>query len=99
MIYDCIVIGKGPAGISAALYIKRAGFNVLIIGKDGGALEKTDKIDNYYGFSETISGKELLLNGIRQAERLEILVDTDEVIGIEFIQLYKIKTRKQYISG
>lgn len=93
MIYDAIIIGKGPAGISAALYIKRANFNVLVIGKDGGALEKTKEIDNYYGFSNTISGKELLINGINQAKRLGVPIETDEVIGIEYSGLYHVKTR------
>lgn len=94
MIYDCVVIGKGPAGISAGLYIKRAGFSVLVIGKDGGALEKTKSIDNYYGFENTISGKELLLNGINQAKRLGIDLETDEVIGLEYGEnKYIVKTR------
>ncbi len=94
MLYDSIIIGKGPAGISAGLYVKRAGFNVLIIGKDGGALEKTKSIDNYYGFTNTILGKELLLNGINQAKRLGINVETDEVVGLEFgDNNYIVKTR------
>lgn len=93
MIYDSIIIGKGPAGISAGIYIKRAGLNVLIIGKDGGALEKTNKIDNYYGFVNTISGKELLNNGINQAIRLGIQVETDEVVGLEYDENYIVKTR------
>ena len=41
MSYDCIIIGKGPAGISAGLYVKRANLKVLVIGKDGGSLVKT----------------------------------------------------------
>lgn len=99
MIYDSIVIGKGPAGISASIYIKRAGFNVLVIGKDGGALEKTKEIDNYYGFEKTISGKELLLNGIKQAQRIGVEIETDEVIGIEFDGSYKIKTRNNIFEA
>lgn len=91
--YDSIIIGKGPAGISAGLYIKRANGKVLIIGKDGGALEKTDKIDNYYGQEETITGKELLVKGIHQAERLGIEVVTDEVIGVEYAEHFIVKTR------
>lgn len=94
--YDAIVIGKGPAGISAGIYIKRAGKEVLIIGKDGGALDKTKAIDNYYGFSETISGKQLLENGLKQAERLDIQIDTDEVIGVSFDgKKYEIETRNR----
>lgn len=60
----------------------------------GGALEKTKSIDNYYGFTDTISGKELLLNGINQAKRLGINVETDEVVGLEFgDNKYIVKTR------
>lgn len=98
MLYDVTIIGKGPAGISAAIYAKRAGMQVLVIGKDGGALDKTEKIDNYYGFEETISGKELLQKGLKQARRLGIEVMTDEVIGIEYSTNYLVKTRNQTIE-
>ena len=93
MVYDCIIIGKGPAGISAGIYLKRSNWNVLIIGKDGGALEKTSKIDNYYGFSNTISGHELLTQGLEQANRLGIILETDEVIGIEKEKNFIVETR------
>lgn len=99
MIYDAIIIGKGPSGISAGIYIKRANFNVLIIGKDGGALEKTKEIDNYYGFPDTISGKTLLINGIKQAERLGITIETDEVISVEFDGIYHVKTRNNIFNS
>lgn len=97
MKYECIIIGKGPAGITAGIYLKRANKRVLIIGKDGGALEKTEKIENYYGFEE-ISGKELLRKGLNQVERLGIDVETDEVVGVNFddsLNLYKVKTRNR----
>lgn len=94
--YDVIIIGKGPAGISAAVYAKRSNVSVLVIGKDGGALAKTEAIDNYYGFADTISGRELLENGLKQAQRLNVLLDTDEVIGVRFDgEKYEIETRNQ----
>ena len=99
MIYDTIIIGKGPAGISAGLYVKRANFKVLIIGKDGGALEKAKDIDNYYGFRNTISGKELLLEGIEQAKRIGIDIETDEVIALEYDGNFKVKTRNNTFSS
>ena len=64
MVYDVIIVGSGPAGISASLYAKRRKLSVLVISKGNGALGKTEKIDNYYGFPKGISGKELYQNGI-----------------------------------
>ena len=93
MIYDAIIIGKGPAGISASIYIKRANLNPLVIGKDGGNLEKNYKIDNYYGFEDGINGEDLILKGIKQAENLGIKLETDEVIDIKYKDNYKVYTR------
>ena len=55
---NVVIIGAGPAGISASLYTLRAGFKTTVIGKAGGSLYKAHKIDNYYGFLG-ISGKDL----------------------------------------
>ena len=52
-----IVIGSGPAGISASLYLKRGNTDVIVISKGMGALEKAEKIENFYG-TEPLSGKE-----------------------------------------
>jgi len=99
MIYDSIIIGKGPAGITSAIYIKRAGLNPLIIGKDMGNLEKADKIDNYYGFEDDVTGKELFFKGIKQAENLNIDIVTDEVVDIQFNENFLVKTRNtQYVA-
>lgn len=79
-----IIIGYGPAGISAAIYLKRAGVNPLVIGKDFGALEGyTELIENYYGFGEPIEGKKLIQEGINQAEKLGIEVLTEAVISLK----------------
>lgn len=99
MIYDTIIIGKGPSGISAGLYIKRAGLNPLVIGKDGGTLEKNYKIDNYYGFEDGINGEELILKGIKQAKNLGIKIETDEVIDIKFQEIYKVYTRNNMFEA
>lgn len=89
---DVIVVGGGPAGVSAAIYLKRFKLNVAIIMKDSGTLGKTDHIENYYGFVEPITGKELFENGINQAKRLEIPVYTEEVLGIEYFDTFTVKT-------
>ena len=80
--YDCIIIGKGPAGISCAIYLKRFNKNVLVIGKDYGSLGRAKVIENYYGFN-SISGLDLAKKGEEQAKNLGIEVITDEVLEIE----------------
>ena len=80
--YDVIIIGAGPAGVSAGLYVKRANLNVLMLYKGESALEKAEHIENYYGFENGISGKDLYLNGIRQAKNLGIDVKNEETINI-----------------
>lgn len=87
--YDAIVIGAGPAGISASIYIKRANKNVLVLYSGLSELEKAVKIDNYYGFVDGISGKELYENGIRQAQNLGIEVLEKEIIDIEISEKFE----------
>ena len=67
---DSIIIGAGPAGISAALYLLRAGFSVKVLYRDQGALSKAHKIENYYGFAEPLSGDALAANGMQGAAKL-----------------------------
>lgn len=93
--YDSIVIGYGPAGISASIYLKRFNNNVLVIGKDSGALTNAHIIDNFYG-SYHKAGKDIVLDGIKQATSLGVLVCHDEVIAIEYgVEGFIVKTKKQ----
>ena len=94
--YDVIIIGAGPAGISAGLYTKRANLDVLILYKDQSALEKTEWIENYYGFENGISGKDLYETGIQQAKHLGIPVKKEEVTKIQIDEnnQYMIMTEK-----
>ena len=97
--YDCIIIGAGPAGISASLYIKRANLNVAVFYYGESQLEQAHKIDNYYGFENGISGKDLYLAGINQAKKLGIDIKEEEVLDIKIkdINLFEIKTtQKEY---
>ena len=87
-----IVIGCGPAGVSAALYTKRAGLATKIIGPNKTALFKAEKIENYYGFKEPVNGVQLFKEGIEQAKRLGCNVIEDEVISIANESNFKIKT-------
>ncbi len=100
MIYDVIIIGAGPAGISAGLYTQRANKKTLIIYNEKSSLEKANKIENYYGFPNGISGKELYQNGIMQAKNLGIELKKEEVIKIEKIkETFEVSTiNRKYIS-
>lgn len=90
--YDVIIVGAGPAGISASLYLKRAKLNVLVIYKGYGALEKASKIENYYGLNEVISGKELFEIGLKQAKKIGIEIVQDEVTGVSLDEYFTVTT-------
>lgn len=88
-----LIVGGGPAGLSAAIYTARAGIQTTVLFQDGGALEKTDKIENYFGFTEVISGPDLLARGRAQAERLGAQLVQTEVTGVEYAETgFAIKT-------
>lgn len=97
--YDSIIIGKGPAGVSAAIYMQRSKLKSLIIGKDGGSLGKTPLIENYYGFEEPIEGKELVSRGENQAKRLGAKITDEEVLKIEYDGIFKVHTKNNIYEG
>mgnify|MGYP003373608934 CR=1 FL=1 len=84
--YDVIIIGAGPAGASASLYTHRANLKTLILYREEGALEKTNQIENYYGFADGISGKKLYEAGIQQAKNIGVEVRKEEVTNIQFTE-------------
>jgi thioredoxin reductase (NADPH) len=99
MIYDVIIVGKGPAGLSAALYTVRANLKTLVIGKNNSELLKAARIENYFGFSEGISGSDLLKAGELQAVRLGADVIEEEVLGINLDKNFEVITHKNtYIA-
>ena len=100
MRYDVIIIGAGPAGISGSLYTQRGNLKTLVLYKDKSSLEKTDKIENYYGFENGISGEQLYKNGINQAQNIGVDVQKEEVIKIDIIsEGFLVKSSKEeYIS-
>ena len=99
--YDVIIIGGGPAGVSASLYTKRANRKTLIIYHNESNLEYAKKIENYYGFENGISGKELYETGLKQAINLGVEVKKDELLKIELSENNTFKvitTQNEYIS-
>ena len=90
--YDVIIIGGGPAGVSAALYIVRGGRNVLLVHNGVSALHKAELIQNYYGTGE-ISGAALYDVGIEQARRVGACVVNAQVTFVEFDHgVFTVKT-------
>ena len=83
-----IIIGSGPAGISAALYLKRGNIDVTVISKGIGALEKAEKIENFYG-TEPVSGIELYNRGIESAKKLGIEFISEQVVSLNFDENFK----------
>lgn len=88
---DVIIIGDGPAGLSAAIYCARANLDTLVIGKNESYLNKVG-IENYLGI-ENAGGKEILENGRRQASSFGAEIKSGEVTGIEPAgEKYTVKT-------
>jgi len=87
-LYDCIIIGGGPAGLAAALYTARDRFKTLILEKfmPGGQIINTENIENYPGF-ESIDGPGLIIKMQKQVESFDAEIKT----GLEVTKLEKLK--------
>ena len=83
--YDVVIIGGGPAGLSAGIYTSRARLNSLLIerGVVGGQILNAEQVENYPGFPEGISGFDLTQLMHQQAARFGLETVTAEVTGIE----------------
>lgn len=81
---NVIIVGSGPAGITAGIYLTRAKIDNMIITNNQGALSKADLIENYYGFEKSIKGTELLEKGKQQYLNLGGNIKEDEIVGITF---------------
>jgi len=100
-IYDVIIIGGGPAGLTAAIYACRARLNTLLFEKAslGGQVIITEKIDNFPGFPEGAAGYELIENMRKQAEKFGMEAINEEVNAItadKHIKIIKTQSGKEY---
>jgi thioredoxin reductase (NADPH) len=102
-VYDCLIIGAGPAGLAAALYSARDRFKTVVLEKfyPGGQINTTDRIENYPGY-ESISGPDLVQKMLTQATNFGAEIKTNsEVKNIEKLPDGNIKvstSKKEFIS-
>jgi thioredoxin reductase (NADPH) len=92
MKYDVIIIGAGPAGLSAAIYSARSGLKTAVFerGLIGGQINVTEEVENYPGFPEALSGYELTERMHRQAEHFGTEFKDEEVTALGMEGLCKI---------
>jgi thioredoxin reductase (NADPH) len=101
-VHDVIIIGSGPAGLTAAIYATRARMDTLVIGGMawGGQLMLTGMVENFPGFPEGIAGPELMARMRRQAERLGVKMELKDVSSVDFSSRpFKVNVNGQrYVS-
>lgn len=89
---NVVIIGSGPAGVSASLYTARAGVDTTVLTMGQGALGRTEKIQNYYGFPEAIPGGELESRGIEGAKAVGVKFLETEAVGLTFTDKLTVET-------
>lgn len=91
-VYDTLIIGAGPAGMTAAMYCARAGLNcaVLEMLSPGGQLAQTEHLENYPGFNQSTSGYELSEIMAEQATSFGAKILYDQVVGVDFSKCPKV---------
>ena len=89
---NIVIIGSGPAGVSAALYAVRAGVDTTVLTRGAGALDRAEKIENYYGFAEPVSGAQLERSSIENAKRLGVKFVRAEAVGLTYTDKLTVET-------
>lgn len=100
--YEVLIIGAGPAGMTAAIYAARAGYKTAILehGVPGGQAATTDMIENYPGFPEGISGPELMMKFFEQTQTFGVEMIYEQVQSLDVSgEIKKVVTDKQTIEA
>lgn len=99
MTYDVIIIGGGPAGLTAAIYTARNKLKTLILARDKGVLSYAHIIENYPGF-KSISGLELIDKFEEQAKEFGVEIKNEEALRINKIgEKFKVETRENFYES
>jgi thioredoxin reductase (NADPH) len=93
IVYDCIVIGAGPGGLQAAIYLTRYNRRVLLLDRGGGRTMHALHIVNYLGIPE-ISGRDLIEAGLEQVRSFGAEFSREAVTGVEKRDLFTVSTEK-----
>jgi thioredoxin reductase (NADPH) len=98
-----VIIGSGPAGLTAAMYAARANLEPVVIAglNPGGQLMQTTEVENFPGFPDGIQGPDLMANMIKQAERFGVNIKYENVSGVDFSKKpFSVKTENaEYLAA
>jgi thioredoxin reductase (NADPH) len=96
--FDAVIIGAGPAGLAAGIYLARGKFKTMMIEKEnlGGQITKVEWIENYPGFSKGVAGPQLASEMLAQATSFGLQLDLGEITGLE---LYSRSRCLQFADG
>ncbi len=100
--YDCIIIGSGPAGCTAAIYSSRAYLKTLVVAgfEAGGQLMLTSDVENFPGYPEGIGGPEMMQDLRKQAERFGAEFVEEDAIEVDFTERpFSVKTHGETYQG
>lgn len=101
-VYDVVIIGSGPAGLTSGIYTARADLKTLCIAGSrwGGQLMQTTLVENFPGFPEGVQGPELMANMRKQAEKFGVVFVDEDVAGVEFEKnIFEVTVGEKKYSG
>jgi len=101
-IHPVVIIGAGPAGLAAAMQLKRQGVDPVVLERKqvGGLLLNANLVENYPGFVDGISGPKLVNLFLDQAERLGVVIEHEEVVSAGFeAKYFRIATNKRELKS
>jgi thioredoxin reductase (NADPH) len=97
-VYDCIIIGAGPGGLQAAIYLGRYNRSVLLLDRSGGRTWHAPHIENVLTHAH-ISGSEIVTRGMEQAKSFGVIIERERVVSVEKADLFLVRTQDKSYSS